>query len=78
MVAFLQGISPEGKIRLAAWLLRFVLIGWPATHTLMLVTDPPEQSWVFHVLLAISWLALGFTAVDVIFTTEVRKEVDDG
>lgn len=40
----------------------------------MVVTDPPENSWVFHVLLAISWLAITVTMVDVIATTDVRKE----
>jgi hypothetical protein len=53
------------------------LVGWPATHVLMVVTDPPEQSWVFHVLLAISWLAITVTALDLLQTSDVRREQDD-
>jgi hypothetical protein len=61
-----------------AWvLLAGSLVGWPATHILMVVTDPPEQSWVFHVLLAISWLAITLTALDLLATTDVRKQHDD-
>ena len=50
------------------------LIAWPATHVLMVVTDPPENSWVFHVLLGISFLALVLTAWDIIETAKARKE----
>ncbi len=57
----------------------FVLagVGWPATHILMIVTNPVENTWVFHVLLAISWLAISLTALDLMATTDVRKEQDE-
>lgn len=69
--------EPRHRIKLAWALLIGSLIGWPATHVLMVVTDPPEQSWVFHVLLAISWLAITLTALDLVATTDVRKEQDE-
>lgn len=73
-----SGISPAARVRFAKWLLAFVLAGWAATHILMVVTKPPEASWVFHVLLAISWGALALTALDIIVSTDVRREIDDG
>lgn len=69
-------ISPQQRVRYAKFLLAFVLGGWAATHILMVLTRPPEASWVFHVLLAISWLALALTATDIILTTDVRREQD--
>jgi hypothetical protein len=61
-----------------AWILLIgSLVGWPATHILMVVTSPPESSWVFHVLLAISWLAITMTALDLLATTDVRKQHED-
>ena len=70
-------ISPAARVRFAWGLLIFSLVGWPATHILMVVTDPPENSWVFHVLLAISWLAITLTAWDIVNTADVRREQDD-
>lgn len=70
-------LSPQGRVRFAKCLLAFVLTGWAATHALMVITKPPEASWVFHVLLGISWLALALTAVDILFTTDVRRRQED-
>lgn len=69
--------DPARRVRAAWRLLGFSLIGWPTTHVLMVITNPPENSWVFHVLLCISWLALIYTAVDILATTDVRREVED-
>lgn len=71
-------MTPATRAKLAKCLLVLSLIGWPATHILMIVTDPPENSWVFHVLLAISWLAITLTALDIVFTSDVRKEQETG
>lgn len=68
--------DPERRVKGAWRLLAFALVGWPATHILMLVTSPPENTWVFHVLLAISWMALVFTALNILATTDVRREVE--
>jgi hypothetical protein len=43
----------------------------------MILTDPPENSWVFHVLLAISFFSLIFTAIDILATTDVRRTQDE-
>lgn len=67
-------MSPAARVRFAWTLLAVCLVGWPATHVLMIVTDPPEASWVFHVLLAISWLALVLTSLDMLFTSDVRRK----
>lgn len=69
--------EPTHRVR-AAWVLLIVtLCGWPATHVALLVLKPEgTDSWVFHLLLALSWLALTFTALDIIVTTDVRKEQD--
>lgn len=66
------------RVKLAWALLASSLIGWPATHVLMLVTKPPDaSSWVFHVLLAISWLALVLTCWDIVNTSNVREQQED-
>jgi hypothetical protein len=70
-------LSPQRRHQLAWVLLVISLVGWPGTHILMVVTQPPENSWVFHVLLAISWLAITMTALDLLATTDVRKQHDD-
>ena len=70
-------ISPAARVRFAKCLLAFVLCGWAATHVLMVLLKPPEASWVFHVLLAISWMALALTALDILLTTDVRREQGD-
>jgi 4-hydroxybenzoate polyprenyltransferase len=66
--------DPHWRFRFAVVLFVFAAVGWPATHILMLVTDPPENSWVFHVLMVISWLAILMTALDLMATTDVRKQ----
>lgn len=70
--------NPQNRIRVAWALLIATLIGWPTTHALMLITKPEgATSWVFHLLLALSWLAITFTALDILATTDVRREQDD-
>lgn len=69
--------EPKHRVRAATILLWLCVIGWIATHTVMLITTPAgASSWVFHVLLAISWIAIIITCIDVIVTTDVRKEID--
>lgn len=70
--------DPERRVRGAWGLLAFCCVGWPSTHALMYLTHPPENTWVFHVLLAISWLALVLTALNILATTDVRAELDEG
>lgn len=53
------------------------MVAWPLTHVLMIVTQPPEASWVFHLLLALSWWAMILTALNIVVTTDVRAEQDE-
>jgi hypothetical protein len=68
--------SPEFRHKFAIGLFFASLVLWPLTHVLMVITDPAENSWVFHVLLAISWFAITLTAMDIMATTDVRKKQD--
>jgi len=72
--------DPRLRVRAALGLLVFTLAGWPATHVLIFLTQPPEASWVFHLLLALSWMALTLTCLDIVATADVRRtqEDDDG
>lgn len=70
--------DPHLRARGAVILLCLTLVGWPATHVLIVVTKPPEASWVFHLLLALSWLALTLTCLDIAATTDVRREQESG
>lgn len=66
------------RVRGAWVLLVLCTIGWPATHVAMLMTHPPGASnWVFHLLLALSWFALILTALNILATTDVRREQED-
>lgn len=69
---------PENRVR-SAWVLFWVsIVGWLSTHALMLLTRPAgATSWVFHLLLALSWLAVTFTALNIIVTTDVRREQEE-
>jgi hypothetical protein len=70
--------DPKNRVRMALFILGFSLIGWPLTHVLMLITRPPgASSWVFHLLLALSWLAITFTCVDIAATTDTRRKVEE-
>lgn len=66
--------EPDNRVRAAMWLLWACVAGWPTTHVLMVVTHPPEASWVFHLLLALSWLSLIVAALGVVVTTDIRRE----
>lgn len=78
-VEFIRSWDPESRVRAAFVGLCITLVGWPSTHVLMIVTQPEElTSWAGHVLLAISWAAIAYTAVDVIVTSDVRREQEDG
>lgn len=50
-------------------------IGWPVTHAAMIIEHPPGASgWVFHLLLALSWLAIVYSAVGVIVSVDIKRE----
>lgn len=69
--------DPHVRARSAVVMLCITLVGWPLTHVLIILTKPPEASWVFHLLLALSWLALTLTCLDIACTTDVRREQEE-
>lgn len=62
--------DPHHRVHGAIGLLVLSLIGWPLT-ALTIAKDEP------FVVLSLSWLAITFTAIDIIATTDVRREQDD-
>jgi hypothetical protein len=64
-------VTPRVRRRAAAILLTLsVLVGWPASWFLPNIGEP----WFGRVLLWISFLAITFTAADILATTDVRAE----
>jgi len=61
------------KVRIiGAWVLLAVsLIGWPTSQLTIARDEPPF-------VLALSWLAIILTAVDILSTQDVRKSQDEG
>lgn len=82
LLSSLYSARMDWKVRLyvrLSWVL-FVggLIGWAATHVLMIVTKPEgATSWWAHVLIGISWLAIVVTALGVIVSADVRREQEE-
>jgi uncharacterized membrane protein YfcA len=63
-------MRPKIRVRLAWVLLVGSLIGWPVT-ALTVAKDEPQF------ILGLSWLAISLTSLDVLFTSDVRKEQDE-
>lgn len=63
-------MSPAARVRFAWVLLVGSLIGWPLS-ALTLARGEPQF------ILGLSWLAITFTALDVLFMADVRREQDD-
>jgi hypothetical protein len=63
-------MSPVGRVRFAWVLLVTSLAGWPLSMLTVAKDEPPF-------VLSLSWLAIALTAVDVLFTSDVRRHVDD-
>lgn len=63
-------MSPAARVKFAWVLLVISLIGWPLSMLTVAKGEPPF-------VLSLSWLAISLTAIDVLFTSDVRKEQDD-
>lgn len=74
----IRKLSTRPRLILAGIIFDLSIVAWPSTHALMVALDPAENTWVFHVLLGISWLAITFTAVDILQTADVRHAQDGG
>lgn len=62
--------DPHLRIRVAAALLIASLIGWPIS-ALTVARDEPQF------VLGLSWLAITLTALDILATTDVRRQHED-
>jgi hypothetical protein len=62
-------LSPRWRRRAAVALIVVTLVGWPLSALTWAKEEP-------QFVLALSWLAITLTAVDVAFTADVRVEQD--
>jgi hypothetical protein len=69
-----RGKSP--RVRLAVSLIVAVCLGWPASAVALALGVPLFE----QTMLALSWLAPAFTAIDLLFTAQVheRQQEDQG
>lgn len=63
-------MNPKRKVQLAWVLLVGSMIGWPLSAFTLAKDEPPF-------ILGLSWFAITLTALDVLFTADVRSEIDD-
>jgi hypothetical protein len=63
-------MSTRARVRLAWILLIGSVLGWPITALTIARDEPP-------VVLGLSWFAISLTALDVLFTSDVRQQQDD-
>lgn len=59
-------MSPTTRVRLAWFLLVASIIGWPLSAITFAAEEPPT-------VLGLSWFAITLTALDVLFTADVRR-----
>lgn len=62
-------MKPALRVRLAWGLLVASVIGWPLSALTFARDEPPS-------ILALSWLAITLTALDIVATQDVRKNQD--
>lgn len=69
-------MTKEKLIDRVAWSqLVVTCIGWPSTHIALFIVKPSgASSWVFHLLLALSWAALFFSALVAVITADIKKD----
>lgn len=63
-------VSPQGRRAFAMFLFFGSLIGWPVSAFTFAKNEPPT-------VLALSWLAITLTALDVLFTADVRVQQEE-
>lgn len=62
--------DPKLRLRFALGLLCVCMVGWPVTALTVFRHEPQG-------ILGLSWIALILTSVDILATTDTRKQVDD-
>ncbi|UIW13277.1 membrane protein [Arthrobacter phage Crewmate] len=63
-------MSPKTRVRLAWFLLVASILGWPLSALTFAAEEPPT-------VLGLSWFAITLTALDVLFTADVRRNQDE-
>lgn len=63
-------MSARNRVRLAWTLLAASIIGYPISALTIAKHEPP-------VVLFLSWFAITLTALDVLFTSDVRQQQDE-
>lgn len=62
--------DPANRVRAAWWLLAFCVVAWPTTSLTVFRAEPQG-------ILGLSWLSLILAALNIVVTTDVRREQDD-
>jgi hypothetical protein len=62
--------DPRMRVVLAVMLLGVCVVGWPASMLTVARGEPPF-------VLSLSWLALILTALDILATTDTRRQVEE-
>lgn len=75
IIDWLSAVEPTERRLYAARLLNCSGIGWIISHILLVVFK--ESSIFNHIVMGISWFAIGATCIDIILTTDVRACKDD-
>lgn len=60
-------LSPIARLRIAWVIIALSIIGWPVSMFTFATGEPPA-------ILALSWLAITITALDVVSTSDVSAE----
>jgi hypothetical protein len=61
------------RVRFAIALIISVLLGWPASSIALALGIPLFE----QTMLALSWLAPAFTAIDLLFTAQVHEQQEE-
>jgi hypothetical protein len=69
-------VTPKTKVRFAQILLVFTLVVTPINVVLYRPMHVITDSDLILITLVLSWFAITLTAVDVLFTADVRQEQD--
>lgn len=63
-------LSPRNRVRGAWVLLVMSIIGWPVSQLTVAKNEPP-------VVLALSWIAIIITCIDVVSTNDARDKLEE-
>lgn len=63
--------DPGARVRAAWWMFGLCVVLWPATSLTIFSTEPQG-------VLGLSWIALILNALNIVITTDVRREQDNG